>query len=718
MPNSKNKGARDKKSRVAAIICLILCIVMVGGVIAAAVISVKAEQSGPVTQTEPAEDTEEITTEEAPETDPPETEEPTGEATEPATTEPATTEPATTEPETTEPATTEPETTEPETEPVTEPPEPPEVPDDEIPPFNEDDYLIRVGVYFRDDTRDSHEVKEQGGTRGFELYRTTVNNEFHHIWSLYKNDVSVCEGGNLRKKVTSSSSNQWYYYASSSNIEAGGYHLQLGYSFISQTRTLEYIAKLKPTANTLGLTIYPAYINGTYRIRVGVYTSAASAESDRKTVSDAFGVECTVTSPTSTCMTVIDYYTAEVCFDFDMSEEKYGLGLMTMKETEKETLIKTQKGYYFDGILEFRRYKTSDVDGVTMIYIGELERYVESVVPWEVYSTWPLETLKAFAVCARTYGVSRSHANAKHGDYYADVCDSSCCQVCLGLSHSNATVHAAVQQTKGQILLCDGAPIKCQYTDLGGGSMAAGHEVWNQAPLKYLVGQMTPWEDLTVNRYGHWEFTATPTELLDQLRSAGYTTLKNAIKSVKINRLCTDSTYVYSVTVTDTSGNSVTINRARNVKLAFADYTNAANFVILHNGEIENGHPGGISSVSGLRVMTENGIKIINGETDLTVMTGEGLKSVYLPDNLIVKTSASLLTCDVIAETKAFIGQATYGGTSSDFVFIGSGHGHGVGASQWGCKDLANLGYKSEQILAIYYPNTDLVDYTEYLKNQ
>ena len=77
-----------------------------------------------------------------------------------------------------------------------------------------------------------------------------------------------------------------------------------------------------------------------------------------------------------------------------------------------------------------------------------------------------------------------------------------------------------------------------------------------------------------------------------------------------------------------------------------------------------------------------------------------------------------MLTCDVIAETKAFIGQATSGGTSSDFVFIGSGHGHGVGASQWGCKDLANLGYKSEQILAIYYPNTDLVDYTEYHKNQ
>ncbi|MBQ3869890.1 MAG: SpoIID/LytB domain-containing protein [Clostridia bacterium] len=685
MPNSKNKNTGVIKKRLVSALCLILCTVM----IVTAPVAARATDMSDVTEatevtdateatdaTETAAETEPMTTDAGQETD-------TGEAT------------GTEEP----------------------PPEPPEVPDDEIPPFNEDDYLMRVGVYFRDDARDSHEVKEHNGTKGFELYQTTVDNEFHHIWTLDKNDVSVCEGGNLRKYVTSSSSQQWYYYASSSNIVAGGYHLQLDCAFISQTRTLEFIAENKPTADKLGLTIYPAYIDGYYRVRVGAYTSSSAAESDLNTVSEAFGRECSVTRPTSTCLTVIDYFTAEVYFDFDMSEEKYGLGLMTVKEQDKEVYIKTQRGYYFDGILEFRRYKSSDVDGVTMIYIGELERYVESVVPWEIYSTWPLETLKAFAVAARTYAISRSHENAKHASYYADVCDSSCCQVCLGLSHSNATVHAAVIQTAGQILLCDGEPIKCQYTDLGGGSMAAGHEVWNQAALKYLVGQMTPWEDLEANRYGHWEFTATPTELLAQLRAAGYTTLKNAVKSVKINRLCTDSTYVYSVTVTDTSGTSVTINRARNVKLAFSDYTNCANFVILHNGVIENGKPGGIDSVSGLRVMTENGIKIIKNETDISVMTAEGLKSAYLPERLIVKTKTSMLTCDVVAETLDFVGSTVpSGASSSDFVFIGSGHGHGVGASQWGCKDLANLGYSAEQILAIYYPHTDLVDYREYVR--
>ena len=130
LPNSKYKAGKDKKSRIAAVICLILCIVMVGGVIAAAVISVKAETAEPVTGTEPAEDTAEVMEDSDTAdtgTQPPETEEPTGTDTAPATTEPETTEPETDDPVTTEPETTEPETTEPETtEPETEPPDPPE----------------------------------------------------------------------------------------------------------------------------------------------------------------------------------------------------------------------------------------------------------------------------------------------------------------------------------------------------------------------------------------------------------------------------------------------------------------------------------------------------------------------------------------------------------------------------------------------------------------
>ncbi|MCH2170898.1 SpoIID/LytB domain-containing protein [Myxococcota bacterium] len=42
------------------------------------------------------------------------------------------------------------------------------------------------------------------------------------------------------------------------------------------------------------------------------------------------------------------------------------------------------------------------------------------------------------------------------------------------------------------------------------------------------------------------------------------------------------------------------------------------------------------------------------------------------------------------------------------FVFMGSGHGHGVGLSQWGAQALAKRGATWREILAAFYPGTDV----------
>ena len=42
------------------------------------------------------------------------------------------------------------------------------------------------------------------------------------------------------------------------------------------------------------------------------------------------------------------------------------------------------------------------------------------------------------------------------------------------------------------------------------------------------------------------------------------------------------------------------------------------------------------------------------------------------------------------------------------YAFIGGGFGHGVGLSQYGSYNLANIGWSAEQILAFYYPQTQL----------
>jgi stage II sporulation protein D len=40
----------------------------------------------------------------------------------------------------------------------------------------------------------------------------------------------------------------------------------------------------------------------------------------------------------------------------------------------------------------------------------------------------------------------------------------------------------------------------------------------------------------------------------------------------------------------------------------------------------------------------------------------------------------------------------------SAFAFVGRGSGHGVGMSQWGAKEMADLAYRSDEILKFYYP--------------
>ena len=46
------------------------------------------------------------------------------------------------------------------------------------------------------------------------------------------------------------------------------------------------------------------------------------------------------------------------------------------------------------------------------------------------------------------------------------------------------------------------------------------------------------------------------------------------------------------------------------------------------------------------------------------------------------------------------------------FVFVGSGHGHGVGMSQWGAQAMAMRGAGYREILAAFYPGSDLVEGT------
>ena len=54
-------------------------------------------------------------------------------------------------------------------------------------------------------------------------------------------------------------------------------------------------------------------------------------------------------------------------------------------------------------------------------------------------------------------------------------------------------------------------------------------------------------------------------------------------------------------------------------------------------------------------------------------------------------------------------GEHTTSGMKPVLVFDGCGYGHGVGLSQFGSRCMADAGFSYAEILATYYPGTNLV---------
>ena len=677
-----NKMKKNLKTLSVRLVAAALCLLLLGSAIAAAIIYVAAEEY----------DQSESTTE-APSEEPSTDEDSSaGSTSEESSSEESSSDEASSEESTSDESTSDESSSE---DTSTETTEAPEVPDDEMYVFGDEDYLIRCAIFFTDETKESYYIRtsniaKNAVAEGFELFTTTEEGVTHHIWSLYEQSVTV--------------------------DAFGDYRIELPYSFISQSRTLEYIAALQEKAANSDIVLFPAYDCGNFKIRTGAYSSQSAAEAELEYISEALGLECTVAAPTDTSQQILNE-AGEPVFDFDAGTLTYGLGLYPM-QGEEMFYNKIPSGYFWPGIFEFKRYEGFGRDGITLVMIAELEDYVKSVIAWEIDPAWPAETVKAFTISARTFVINNSHERAKHSKYGVDICCDNCCQVSRGYSKLYAEVSAYVDSTVGQVLTCNGELITTYYNAVGGGCIVAGHEVWNQPAEDYLVGMMTPWEDYLSHKYGAWQFSASPTELLTSMRNAGYTTLKGSIADVKINKLCENSTYVYSVTVTDIYGTSVTINRNRNIRSAFEDYLYSGNFVIKHLGITDYGTNPAVEFVSGLHVMTGNGLKVVNGETNIYVLTGQGLKNTYLPENLQVKTSLSQVTADVMAETLEFVQNATYDESDTNFTFIGKGYGHGVGASQIGARDLGTMGYSYTQILSTYYPNTELVLYEDWLNEQ
>ncbi|MFH1085355.1 MAG: SpoIID/LytB domain-containing protein, partial [Chloroflexota bacterium] len=106
------------------------------------------------------------------------------------------------------------------------------------------------------------------------------------------------------------------------------------------------------------------------------------------------------------------------------------------------------------------------------VVVMEMDEYLKGVVPHEVPPYWPVETLRAQAVAARSYAATRR----AHADQGADVCTTVHCQVWSGTHYE--TTDSAVDATHGVAATYGGAIIYAFFFGHCDGHTRNVEQVW------------------------------------------------------------------------------------------------------------------------------------------------------------------------------------------------------------------------------------------------
>ncbi|HUU85659.1 MAG TPA: SpoIID/LytB domain-containing protein [Phycisphaerae bacterium] len=115
------------------------------------------------------------------------------------------------------------------------------------------------------------------------------------------------------------------------------------------------------------------------------------------------------------------------------------------------------------GELTVRRVR----DNLLLATTLPLGNYLAGVLTAEMSGDCPLEFLKAQCVVTRSWTLT--HSERKHDDLDLDVCNDDCCQRYQGTSAVTDTARAAVRETRGVVLLAQGAVVDANYSKSCGG---------------------------------------------------------------------------------------------------------------------------------------------------------------------------------------------------------------------------------------------------------
>lgn len=299
-----------------------------------------------------------------------------------------------------------------------------------------------------------------------------------------------------------------------------------------------------------------------------------------------------------------------------------------------------------------------------------VEKYLKSVISSEMSATSSLQLLKAHAVISRSWLLrqianrdvkpvhhsSLSHSSLKWYDSsshtFFDVCADDHCQRYQGVSDKmNPVVEQAIEETRGEVLMYDGAICDARFSKCCGGMTEEFRYCWDNVDYPYL-------QAIRDARVDGSDFCNTSNkEILSQVLN-DYDQETHDFYEWEVK---------YSV---DELSDLI----ERKLHLGFGR--------IIDLVPVERGKSGRVSQ---LKVVGENKTLIIGKELEIRRALSE--THLYSSNFEVTKTlDSSLLT----------------------FSLKGKGWGHGVGLCQIGAAVMGAEGYDYKEILEHYYINAEI----------
>jgi stage II sporulation protein D len=387
------------------------------------------------------------------------------------------------------------------------------------------------------------------------------------------------------------------------------------------------------------------------------------------------------------------------------------------------------------------------------------EQYLYAVVSTEMGADWPAEALKAQAVAARTYAL-------KQGLKYqiAHVVDTTLDQAYFGIQKEFSAAIQAVDATAGEVLTDNNGLIEPVFSSNAGGMTADPSEVWG-SPVAYLHSVSSPDEGAAAGKASWYHITLTDgktgyvrsdylkntglkdaagllyyeaTEANVNVRSAPYVDntanpsidqLADKEKVLVMGQEAESNAYSwvrgpYDVSFLESKLSASGVNLQGGLKSLEISKRGPSGRVIelKANGQVVNvPYPDAFRSLLGGLPSTRFEIQETGGYNTGTGTQsgGAAVGSVYVLSGkqtnptVVDKSQVSVIggSGGVTPWTSPLQGipAAPVDAANKQYLFKGTGFGHGLGMSQWGAKGYADLGYDYRKILQTYYYGVTIV---------